>query len=195
MRLALVNTKGGVGKTTTAIYLAAGFSTHGRTLLVDCDPQQSAELWAETVDGLPFEHRPLAVTDLPKRLPAVAVGYDHVVIDTPPGNEPIIRSAVLAADVVLVPVTPSGLEVTRLRPTFELLAELEPQHAVGAGVLLTKMRYSTNSARGVREVLEGEYGYPVMATEIPLLESYVLIVGWAPADLGQYAVLVKELLS
>jgi chromosome partitioning protein len=45
MRIALVNQKGGVGKSTSAVYLAAGLARYGRTLLVDSDPQQTALTW------------------------------------------------------------------------------------------------------------------------------------------------------
>lgn len=193
MKLALVNTKGGVGKTTAAIFLAAGFNAHGRTLLVDCDPQRSAYMWSEEAE-LPFSVVPWPSTDLAKRVARIAADYEHVVLDTPPGNLPIIKSAVMAADVVLVPVAPSGLDVNRLGPTFDLLAEVEPVHPFEAGVVLSKMRYGTSSARGVREVL-AEVGYPVLTAEIPLAEGYAQAFGRAPVDLGAYGQVIKELLS
>lgn len=195
MKIAVVNTKGGVGKTTSAIYLAAGLASQGRTLLVDADPQQSAITWSE-VDGdapaWPFTVIGRATTDVHKVMPNLAHGYEHVVVDTPPGNVPIIKSAVLGVDVVLVPVAPTGLDVNRLRPTWDLLAEVEMTHPISAGVLLTKMRRGTVAARSVREIL-AQVDYPVMDTEIPLAEMYAASFGEAPVDLGAYAELVKEL--
>jgi len=193
MRLALVNTKGGVGKTTTAVYLAAGFSSYGRTLLVDCDPQQSALSWIQGTEP-PFGVAPLPGDDVQRRLPKLAAGYEHVVLDTPPGNLPIITSAVLAVEAVLVPIAPTGVDVNRVVPTLELLVDLGKQSPINVAVLLTRMRYSTNSTRGIRDVLN-EYGWPVMATEIPLAESYAQAFGSVPTDLGAYGLLVKELLS
>lgn len=192
MKLATVNTKGGVGKTTTAVYLAAGLHQQARTLLVDADPQQSALLWSQGDPIFPYSVVSLPVRDLHRRLDDLGRGYDHIVIDTPPGDTTIIRSAVMAVDTVIVPASPTGLDLNRLMPTFELLAELEPVHAVDVGVLLTKVRRGTLSARGVREVL-AEVGYPVLNTEIPLAEIYAASFGIAPTDLGPYADLIQEL--
>ena len=100
----------------------------------------------------------------------------------------------LAVTTVIVPVAPSGLDVNRIEPTWRMLADLEVVHPVDVGVLLTRVRRGTVSARTVREVL-ADVGYPVMATEIPLAESYAGSFGLAPTDLGHYDQLLKELTS
>ena len=92
MRLATVNTKGGVGKTTTAVYLATRLHQQGRTLLVDADPQQSALLWSQQDPIFPFTVVSLPVRDLYRRLADLGRGYEHVIVDTPPGDLGIIRA-------------------------------------------------------------------------------------------------------
>ncbi len=192
MRVAVANLKGGVGKTTTSIFLAAGLHRSGRTLLVDADPQQSALLWSQQDPIFPYTVVSLPVRDLHRRLADLGRGYDHVVIDTGPADAAIIRSAVMAAEVVIVPASPTGLDVNRLMPTVELLAEVDAIHPVQVGVLLTRVRRGTLSARGVREVL-AEVGLPLFDTSIPLAEQYAGSFGIAPTDLGAYENLIQEM--
>ncbi len=107
MRLAVVNLKGGTGKTTVAVYLAAALNPRGRTLLVDADPQRSALAWSETAGGFPFPVISLPTRDLHRRLPQLWEGYAHVVIDTPPGDPGIVQSALLACERALIPLNSS----------------------------------------------------------------------------------------
>jgi len=191
MRLAIVNLKGGTGKTTSATALALALSERGRTLLVDADPQGSALAWSEEA-GFPFLTIGLPVRDVHTRLIQVGADYDHVVIDTPPGSQPIVRSSVLAADVVVIPCSPSGVELRQLGPTFELLAELEP-HTPLLRVLLTQVHARTTAARVARELLT-QVDIPLLQAEVPHRQGYRTAFGGQPM-LTHYNAVLTELLD
>lgn len=194
MRLTIANLKGGTGKTTTAVHLAAGLARRGPTLLVDADPQGSAGEWVAMIgDRAPFAFAADPEPDMHRRLPGYAA-YDHVVIDTPPGHDAVVRSAILAADEVLIPLAPTLMDVNRLRPTIDLVAAVEQQHPVTLRVLLTRVRAGTRTGRLSRETLEG-LGVPVLLAEIPLLEAYVTSFGLLPPDGHRYGAVLDELLG
>lgn len=155
--LSIVNGKGGVGKTTTAVNLAAALSTtRRRVLLVDTDPQGSAAWWGSRTGALPFP----VVTELDPaflgRLRSVQ-GVDLVVVDSPPRlDSEGLRAVVRASDYVLLPTPPSPLDLAALLATIaEIVAPLEVRHRV----LLTRVNasrlsealevLSTLEARGV----------------------------------------------
>jgi PAS domain-containing protein len=120
-------------------------------------------------------------------------GYAHVVIDTPPGELAITRSAMLAADTVLIPIPPSLMDLDRLRPTLEVLADLEGLHEPQVLCLLTRVRRGTRSSRAAREVLV-ELGLNVLQAEISLREGYANGFGLSLSDaLGEYADVLTEL--
>lgn len=115
MIVALLNQKGGVGKTTLALNLAGRWTQQGRRVVVlDADPQASALDWAQA-RGHAGLARAFGVIGLPRdtlhqEAPELARGVDHVVIDGPPRVAALLRSALLAADLVIVPVQPSPLD-------------------------------------------------------------------------------------
>lgn len=115
MIVALLNQKGGVGKTTLALHLAGEWARRGhRVTLVDADPQGSALDWSEqrAREGLPrlFGTVGLARDTLHREAPELARNADHVVIDGPPRVAGLMRSALLAADVILIPAQPSPFD-------------------------------------------------------------------------------------
>lgn len=195
MRLAVVNLKGGTGKTTTAMLLATALGERGRTLLVDADPQGSALSWSEQAVKLPFSVIGLPVKDVHLRLPEIGQGYEFIVVDTPPGDASIVRSSLLAVSHALLPIPPALIDLDRLRPTMELIAEAEAHNPnLSVSVVLTKVRRGTRSAKGAREVLV-DLDMPVLSTEIPLKESYAAAFGEVPHRVGEYTVVLDELMK
>jgi chromosome partitioning protein len=125
--IALVCQKGGAGKTTLAIHLATEAGTHGlRTLLLDLDPQASAAKWADRRKPSAMNDVDVAV-DSPARLDvalrqAELEGYDLVMLDTAPhADQAALRSA-RAADLVLVPMRCSILDLDAVGASLDLCA-------------------------------------------------------------------------
>ncbi|OWJ64628.1 ParA family partition ATPase [Inquilinus limosus] len=128
MIVALLNQKGGVGKTTLALHLAGEWARQGRRVtVIDADPQGSALDWSEqrARAGRPrrFGVIGLARDTLHREAPEIARDVDHVVIDGPPRVAALMRSALLASDLVLIPVQPSPFDGWASAETLRLLEE------------------------------------------------------------------------
>ena len=112
--VAIVNQKGGTGKTTLATNLAWVLAEKGNVLLVDADPQASALNWVAGESEMPntLTVQGTETDDIPRLVRSNAVdGYDWVIIDGPPGITKTTADAVRVADVVLIPTQPSPLDV------------------------------------------------------------------------------------
>ena len=200
MKLAVVNLKGGSGKTVSSFFLATVLSRRGRTLLVDCDPQGSTLSWAGAAeeDGsgepLPFAVMGLPVKDVHRRVRAFEGDYKHIVFDTPPGELAIVRSALMAADVALIAVPPTPIDLDRVMPTLELVADVEDLSGLSFSVLLTRVRRISREGRDTREAM-AEMGLPLLEADIPALGFYSDSFGAAIADAGDYELVARELLG
>jgi chromosome partitioning protein len=171
MIVALLNQKGGVGKTTLALHLAGRWAELGRrVLVVDADPQGSALDWSEQrgreglarlfgVVGLPRE-------TLHRELPEAARAYDRVVIDGPPRVAGIARSALLAADLVLIPATPSPFDGWASAEMLRLLDEARVfRPELLARLLLNRVAARTVIARETADAL-AEHDPPTLRARV-----------------------------
>jgi len=139
MNVVITNLKGGVGKTTTAVYLAAVAVAKGHdpVLLIDADRQASSAEW--------LEERPLEgveVVEAPSERMLIRAMDRHegtAFVDTPPGDERLVQSAINAADAVIIPTRAGGVEYPRVAITLGMIPASTPR-----GVLIAAARLGTN---------------------------------------------------
>jgi chromosome partitioning protein len=138
-KVVVSNVKGGVGKTTTSVYLAAAAVERGHdpVLLVDADRQASSAEWLEErpFDGVDVVEAPSERT-LTRSL---ARHRGVAVVDTPPGDTRMMQSALSVADVVVIPTRAGGVEYSPVTATLELIPSRTPR-----GIVICAARLGTN---------------------------------------------------
>lgn len=168
MIIALLNQKGGVGKTTLAVHIAEVLARlEKRVLLVDADPQGSALDWSANREATAkFSVIGLPKPNLHRELPTLAQNQDYVLIDGPPRVNELARAAIMASDLVLIPVQPSPFDVWAAKEIVDLLGEAAvfKEHLKSAFVINRKI---VNTAIG-RDVVDALAAYPV-----PVLKASV----------------------
>ena len=183
--ISFLNKKGGVGKTTTAVGLAAGLSRAGlRVGVIDADPNGSASRWLETMGDV--DSVPCRAADLVPLLASVTDDYDVVVIDSAPNDVDAIVRIAAVSDLVLVPLAPSPIEVDQLGDTVELFSASDPTWLV----VPVRVRWSTTAGRSIRELCV-EQGVPVTTAVVPLSEAVARSFGELPPALS-YSALTRE---
>lgn len=162
--IAVLNQKGGSGKTTIAIHLAHALKlAESNVLLVDSDPQGSARDWNEANQGQLLPVIGLDRETLPTDLKAIAGGYDYVVIDGAPQIAKLSAAAIKCADLVLIPVQPSPFDIWA---TADLVELIKTRQAITDGKPLAAFVISraikhTKLSQEVNEALEG-YDLPIL---------------------------------
>lgn len=191
MIIAFVSQKGGVGKSTLAVSVAWELQSRGeRVLVVDSDPQGTVRVTGEvaTERGVPAPSIVALGRDMYRadQLPLLAQNFDHVVIDTPGRLGDVQRSALMVADLAIIPVGQSAADAWGITDTIELVRQartLRPEMRVA--LVITRKLPRTALGRNARESLVAS-GFEILSAETTYRVAWqeALAAGLGPA---QYA--------
>jgi chromosome partitioning protein len=164
--IAVVGNKGGAGKTTLSVNLAAGLTKKTSIAVVDADPQGSALRWRAIAgdDAIPVYQ---ASEQLAEQASALQTDYDYVVIDCPPSvHAPQTNMVLEVGDLALIPVQPSPVD---LWATIHIEQAIDQAHetnpALKALLVINQLESRTTLSRLVREAL-AEIAIPVAETAV-----------------------------
>jgi chromosome partitioning protein len=171
--ISFLNQKGGVGKSTLSINIAACFGLlQQKVLLIDADKQATSSTWASLRTETPFQVVSMSRENMARDALSLAAGYDFAIIDGPPQAESISRSCIVASDLVVVPIEPGGasrwssdLTVRQLKEAAELKPTLKCGFVVSRKIGTTVLGRDTRS-------MAADAGIPIFDTEIEQRVAY-----------------------
>lgn len=169
--ISLLNQKGGSGKTTIAINLARAFQLLGYTVTyIDSDTQGSGRTWKLVNSGNFF---PVVTIDKPTIHESLHIVTTNIVIvDGLPAVEEMSTSAIMASDLVLIPVQPSPLDLWATNQLVNLVkAGMQINPELKASFVISRLVLNTKIGNSVNDILK-EYKLPVLDTAIPQSVDY-----------------------
>lgn len=181
MVIAVINSKGGVGKSTIAVHLAVWLHDRGhRVGLVDADAQASSGAWlARAAPAVPIY--PIAdSSELLRRLPELAGRHPVLVADGPAALDATTVALIGAADVVLLPVGPSPLDVAAsyraARAIYKVRFAVARAAPLAAFTVFNRVQPRTRLAR-VAAAAVVKYGFPIARTVLQARQAYAEACG------------------
>jgi chromosome partitioning protein len=172
--ISFLNMKGGSGKTTAALGIAGELCKARKVLLIDSDiSSESICAWNSIRERREIKHDNLVIRPEPysfqdlRGIPQEATGFDHVIIDTPPEDSEILRTALSISDFIVLPVSPSPFDIRSAGKTIEVIREGRKEYRIKARprLLINRAITGTIIAREARETLE-VFKIPIFETEI-----------------------------
>lgn len=177
--IAVVNQKGGSGKTTVSMQLAGAIARRSnKILVVDADPQGTATRWAASADDeTPFPAGVIGLSaasnKVHREVKKFIDDYDYIIIDCPPAaDSPVPQSALLIADLALVPIIPSPLDMwaaVGIRQVIQNVGDFND--TLQSRLILNQCQPKTTLAQESLEVLP-EFGIPLAKTQIQHRQVY-----------------------
>ena len=161
--IAVLNQKGGAGKTTIATNLAQALQLEGhKVILVDSDPQGSARDWNAASDGALIKVIGMDRSTLAKDIMAVVDNHDFIIIDGAPQIADLAIAAIKCADMILIPVQPSPYDIWACEDLVEIIKARQEitDGKPKAAFVISRVIKNTQLGKEIREALEG-YDLPV----------------------------------